>query len=236
MQEGIFLEADVHERGLEAVLQIADLALENAADEALLGGALDVEFLQLAVFEHGDARFERLGVDDDLLVDFVFRADEPLDLFDEVGGGLFDGVQHALGLVPEGHRLEFLFLLHLFGGVEDAARKSFFSARPAASTRSGAPAGGRPAATFSARSISCAWRFSNTRSLPPCSLTTSARACGFAVGLLRVGAEPPLGRNRIPRRRREKLLLLIESVSFRWMCTFCIKPTAINEPSTEDPP
>ena len=50
MQEGVFLEADVHERGLEAVFEVADLALEDAADQAFLGGALDVEFLQLAVF------------------------------------------------------------------------------------------------------------------------------------------------------------------------------------------
>ena len=96
MQEGVFLEPDVHERGLEAVFEVAHLALENAADEALLGGALDVEFLQLAVFEHGDARFERLGVDDDLLVDFFLRADEPLDLFDERCRDIFDGIQNAL--------------------------------------------------------------------------------------------------------------------------------------------
>ena len=59
MQEGVLLEADVHEGGLEAVLEIADLALEDAADEAFLGGALDGEFLERAVFEHGDAGFER---------------------------------------------------------------------------------------------------------------------------------------------------------------------------------
>ena len=38
-----------------------------------------------AVFEHGHARFERLGVDDDFLVNLLFRPDEPLDFFDEVG-------------------------------------------------------------------------------------------------------------------------------------------------------
>src|SRR5208283_3242367 len=31
MQEGIFFEADVHERGLETVFEVADLALEDAA-------------------------------------------------------------------------------------------------------------------------------------------------------------------------------------------------------------
>ena len=52
MQKGVFLEADVHERGLQAVFEVADLAFEDAAHEALLRGALDVEFLELAVFQH----------------------------------------------------------------------------------------------------------------------------------------------------------------------------------------
>src|SRR5208282_5168939 len=47
MQERIFLETDVHERGLETVFQVADLALEDAADEAFLGGAFNVEFSSL---------------------------------------------------------------------------------------------------------------------------------------------------------------------------------------------
>ena len=84
MQKRVFLEADVHERGLESVFEVAHLALEDAADEAFLGRALDVEFLQLAVLGHRDAGFERLGVDDDFLVDFLFRADEPLHFFDDV--------------------------------------------------------------------------------------------------------------------------------------------------------
>jgi len=80
MQEGVFLEADVHEGGFEAVLEIADLALEDAADEALLGGALDVELLEAALFGDGDAGFEGFGVDDDLLVGPFHRADQVFDL------------------------------------------------------------------------------------------------------------------------------------------------------------
>ena len=118
MQERVFLETDVHERGLEAVFEVADLALENAADEAFLGGAFDVEFLQLAVFDHRHARFERLGVDDDFLVDFFLRADEPLDLFDEVGRRDLDGVQNAFRRLLDGHRLKRFFLLHLGRRVE----------------------------------------------------------------------------------------------------------------------
>jgi hypothetical protein len=46
---------------------------------------------------------------------------------------------------------------------------------------------GKPAATFSARSISTLWRFSNTRSLPPCSAHDVGAGLGrIAVGLLRV--------------------------------------------------
>ena len=111
MQKRIFLEADVHERGLEAVFEVADLALENAADQSFFGRALDVEFLELAVLRHRDARFERLGIDDDFLVNLLFRADEPLDFFDEVRGGGFDGFDETFRLLLDRHRLEF-FLLH----------------------------------------------------------------------------------------------------------------------------
>ena len=59
MEEGVFLEANIDEGGLEAVLEVFDFAFENAADEAFLLGAFDGEFLELAVFEDGDAGFER---------------------------------------------------------------------------------------------------------------------------------------------------------------------------------
>ena len=81
MQERVFLEADIHEGRLQAVLQIADLAFEDAADEPFLGGALDGEFLQLAFFQHADARFERFGVDDDFLVGPFDRANQGAALF-----------------------------------------------------------------------------------------------------------------------------------------------------------
>ena len=69
VEEGVLLEADVHEGGLEAVFEVAHLAFEDAADQAFLGGALDGELLEPAFLEHGDAGFERLGVDDDFLVE-----------------------------------------------------------------------------------------------------------------------------------------------------------------------
>ena len=126
MQERIFLEADVHERGFEAVFEVAHLALENAADEAFLRGAFDVEFLQPSVFEHGDARFERLGVDDDFLVSFLLRPDEPLNLLHEIGRGEFDGVQNAFGLFRHGYRCKGLFLHHRSRGLELWLAEFFF--------------------------------------------------------------------------------------------------------------
>ncbi len=93
----------------KSVFEVAHLALEDAADEAFLGGALDVEFLQLAILGHRDARFERLGVDDDFLVDALLRADEPLDFLDDVGGGGADGFDQPFRLFGDFHRFE-LFL------------------------------------------------------------------------------------------------------------------------------
>src|SRR5581483_10376500 len=55
MEERVLLKTDVHEGGLETVLEIADLALEYAAHQALLGGAFDGELLEFAFFQHADA-------------------------------------------------------------------------------------------------------------------------------------------------------------------------------------
>ena len=49
MEEGIFLETDIHEGGFQAIFEIAHFAFENAADEAFLGGALDGELLELVL-------------------------------------------------------------------------------------------------------------------------------------------------------------------------------------------
>ena len=73
MEKGVLLEADIDERGFQAVFEIAHFAFENAADQTFLARAFDGEFLELAFFQNGHAGFERLGIDDDFLV----RASSP---------------------------------------------------------------------------------------------------------------------------------------------------------------
>src|ERR1017187_6266823 len=124
MQERIFLEADVHERGFESVFEVAHAALENAADEAFLGGALDVELFEFFILRHRDARFERLGIDDDFLMRLLFRADHPLDFLDEVRRGELDRVNETLGFLDDFHRLEFFF--HLLGDFRVRLVEIFF--------------------------------------------------------------------------------------------------------------
>ena len=65
-RNAFFLEADVHEHGLEAVLDVLHPAFENAADDVAVGLALDGVFLELAVLEQRDAPLELLAVDDEL--------------------------------------------------------------------------------------------------------------------------------------------------------------------------
>ena len=70
MEKRILFEADIDERGLQPIFEIAHLALEDAADQTLFGRALDVELLELSFLEHGDA-LERFGIDDHFLVRFL---------------------------------------------------------------------------------------------------------------------------------------------------------------------
>ena len=127
MKEGVFLEADVNEGGLESVFQVADLAFEDAADQAFLGGALDVEFLEPAFLEDGDAGFKGFGVDDDFLVDALDRPDEPLDFLEQGRREVADALEDALGSLRNGHRLEGLLLLDLGRGGEVGLAKAAFS-------------------------------------------------------------------------------------------------------------
>ena len=96
MQEGVLFKTDVHKGSLQTVFQVLDFAFENAADEAFVAGAFDGKLLEFALLDHGDARLEPLGVDDDLLVEFFDRLNEFLNFLDDLIGDDLDGVHQAL--------------------------------------------------------------------------------------------------------------------------------------------
>ena len=84
VQEGIFLITDIHEHGLEALLDVLDPALENAADDVILTLALDAVLLQHAVLQQGGAPFQFLGVDDDSGSLLRVALAEPEEAFDRI--------------------------------------------------------------------------------------------------------------------------------------------------------
>ena len=157
MQERVLLEPDIDERGLEAVFEVPDFALEHAADQALFGRALDGEFLEPAVFEHGDAGFERLGVDDDFLVDAFDRFDEALHFLDQTcwqPTRMVSTMPFGCSLTGTGSKT---FSSSTSAGVSRlGSRNSLLAAPGVAGASGGKPSAGNPAAMFSARSISCA--------------------------------------------------------------------------------
>jgi hypothetical protein len=83
VQERVLGVADVDEGGLEAGIEVLDTALVDAADHAVVGLALDLEFLEAAVDEEGDALFERLGIDDELAVGAFLFLEDREDLLEQ---------------------------------------------------------------------------------------------------------------------------------------------------------
>ena len=71
VEEGVPLQADVHEGGVHALEDVRDAALVDVPDDALL--ALDVQLDQAAVLDHGDPGFAVIDVDQDLLVEALAR-------------------------------------------------------------------------------------------------------------------------------------------------------------------
>ena len=67
MQERGALEADVDERRLHAGQHAGDASGVDVADQPALQRAFDMELLHRAVLDHGDARFLRSPVDEDVL-------------------------------------------------------------------------------------------------------------------------------------------------------------------------
>ena len=67
VQERGALQADLDECALHSRQHARDAAQVDVADQAARAGALDVQLLHHALFEHGDARFLRRDVDQDFM-------------------------------------------------------------------------------------------------------------------------------------------------------------------------
>src|ERR1043166_1399528 len=78
MQKRILLEADVDECGLQAGLEVLDLALEHAGDDPFLRRAFDGELLELAVLHDRHAVLQRFRIDDDFFDEFLAATTENL--------------------------------------------------------------------------------------------------------------------------------------------------------------
>ena len=67
MKERVFFEADVNKHRLQAHLDVSNFTLVNAADDVPRALTFDAVFLQPAVLEQGDARFEFFYAEYDLV-------------------------------------------------------------------------------------------------------------------------------------------------------------------------
>ena len=86
MQEGILLKTDVHEHGLETLLDVLDASLVDAADKMSGADTLHGKLLEHSVLQQGDAVFKPFAIDDDAcsLGDVLVACEEFLDLTDTV--------------------------------------------------------------------------------------------------------------------------------------------------------
>ena len=57
VEESVAADAEIDEGGLDARLDVDDLALVDVADVALVAGALDVQLFEDAILENGDPAF-----------------------------------------------------------------------------------------------------------------------------------------------------------------------------------
>ena len=70
VQKRVFLQSDIHERGLQVVLEILNAPLEDTADKAFLFRVLHDEFLKATVFGDGHPGLQFFDVYDDLAPHF----------------------------------------------------------------------------------------------------------------------------------------------------------------------
>ena len=64
VQEGVLFQSDVHEHGLEALLDVFDTSLEDATDNIHVAFALHGVFFEYAFLKHSDASFKFFDIDD----------------------------------------------------------------------------------------------------------------------------------------------------------------------------
>ena len=83
MEERVLGVANVDEGGLEARVEVLDPALVDGADHAMVGLALDLEFLEASVDEERDALLEGFGVDDELAVGALFLLEDREDFLEQ---------------------------------------------------------------------------------------------------------------------------------------------------------
>ena len=85
MEEGVLLKADIHEHGLEPLLDVLDAAFVNAADEMGAANSFDGVFLKHAVLHKSDSALEFLAVDDDSrsAIDVLLTSKKLLDSSDD---------------------------------------------------------------------------------------------------------------------------------------------------------
>jgi len=75
MNEGVFLQSNVHKGGLQAVLHVLNPPLVDAPHDALLGRALDEELLQMAVLHDGHPGLQAFHIDDDFTLGLFAQSD-----------------------------------------------------------------------------------------------------------------------------------------------------------------
>ncbi len=64
MEERILGHPNVDEGRLEARFEVLNLALEDAADEAVFPGSFDFELLEITVYQMRNAQLQRFRIDD----------------------------------------------------------------------------------------------------------------------------------------------------------------------------
>ena len=84
VQEGVLLEANIHEGGLEPIFEVLHLALVDGANQPVIAGSFNREVFQFALLQNRDAGFQRFGVNHHFLDDLFLGSDELFDLLDHL--------------------------------------------------------------------------------------------------------------------------------------------------------